>query len=96
MPALSETIEPEPLTRPSRPAPHPSRDCLDELVPSDAIQSDGRVYISNAVLGGRFVLRACVVNFRTEAADMDAVLEVAEEIGSRLDKELRPAALAAG
>ncbi len=58
------------------------------------LQLDGRVYISNAVLGDRFVLRACVVNFRTEAADMDAVLEVAEEIGAKLDAELRPAALA--
>jgi aromatic-L-amino-acid decarboxylase len=69
-------------------------DRLNERIMTD-IQADGRVYISNAVLGGRFVLRACVVNFRTEAADMDAVVEVAEEIGSRLDKELRPAALGA-
>ena len=57
------------------------------------LQLDGRVYISNAVLGDRFVLRACVVNFRTEAEDMDAVLEVAEEIGSRLDAEIRPPVL---
>src|SRR5256885_11877100 len=30
------------------------------------IQLDGRVYVSNAVLDGRFTLRACVVNFRTD------------------------------
>src|SRR6185503_20819718 len=42
MPAIFETTEPEPQTRPSRPAPHASRDCLDQLVPSDAIQSDGQ------------------------------------------------------
>jgi glutamate/tyrosine decarboxylase-like PLP-dependent enzyme len=66
---------------------------LNERIMTD-LQLDGRVYISNAVLGERFVLRACVVNFRTEAGDMDAVLEVAEEIGARLDAELRPAALA--
>jgi aromatic-L-amino-acid/L-tryptophan decarboxylase len=70
-------------------------DLLNERIMTE-IQADARVYISNAVLRGRFVLRACVVNFRTEAEDMDAVLEVAEEIGSRLDKELRPAALGAG
>jgi len=27
-----------------------------------AIQADGRAYCSNAVLGGRFCLRACIVN----------------------------------
>jgi glutamate/tyrosine decarboxylase-like PLP-dependent enzyme len=66
---------------------------LNERIMTE-LQLDGRVYISNAVLGGRFVLRACVVNFRTEAGDMDAVLAVAEELGARLDAELRPAALA--
>jgi aromatic-L-amino-acid decarboxylase len=57
------------------------------------IQLDGRVFVSNAVLGGRPVLRACIVNFRTEAEDLDAVLAVAEELGARLDAELRPEAL---
>ena len=57
------------------------------------IQLDGRVYCSNAVLGGRFVLRACIVNFRTEAGDVDAVLDVAIEMGGRLDAELRPEGL---
>jgi glutamate/tyrosine decarboxylase-like PLP-dependent enzyme len=57
------------------------------------IQLDGRVYCSNAVLGDRFVLRACIVNFRTEAPDVDALLDVAAEIGSKLDAELRPESL---
>jgi aromatic-L-amino-acid decarboxylase len=54
------------------------------------IHLDGRVFCSNAVLGDRFVLRACIVNFRTEAEDMDAVLDVAAEIGAKRDAELRP------
>jgi glutamate/tyrosine decarboxylase-like PLP-dependent enzyme len=55
------------------------------------IQSDGRVFVSNAVLaGGRYALRVCIVNFRTEAEDLDAVLDVAAEIGGRLDLEMRP------
>jgi glutamate/tyrosine decarboxylase-like PLP-dependent enzyme len=57
------------------------------------VQLDGRVFFSNAVLGERFVLRVCIVNFRTEADDMDAVLDVAAEIGAKLDADLRPAAL---
>jgi len=47
----------------------------------------------NAVLGERFVLRACIVNFRTEADDVDAVLDVAAELGASLDADLRPASL---
>jgi hypothetical protein len=54
------------------------------------IQLDGRVYISNAILGERVVLRSCIVNFRTEADDLDVVLDVAAELGSKLDAELRP------
>jgi aromatic-L-amino-acid/L-tryptophan decarboxylase len=54
------------------------------------IQLSGRVYPSNAVLRGRFTLRSCIVNFRTEAEEMDLLLDVAEELGSKLDAEIRP------
>lgn len=67
-------------------------DILNERLMTE-IQMDGRVYPSNAVLGGRFVLRACIVNFRTEAEDMDRLLDVAAELGARLDVELRPPTL---
>jgi aromatic-L-amino-acid/L-tryptophan decarboxylase len=60
------------------------------------IQLDGRVFCSNAVLNGRFVLRICIVNFRTEAEDLDALLDVASELGARVDAELRPAQLKDG
>ena len=40
-----------------------------------------RVYCSNAVIAGRFGLRVCVVNFRTEAEDIDQMLAVAAELG---------------
>ena len=53
------------------------------------IQLDGRVFPSNAVLDGRFVLRICIVNFRTEATDLDLLLDVAAELGARLDAEMR-------
>jgi glutamate/tyrosine decarboxylase-like PLP-dependent enzyme len=71
----------------------PARDAyLDELNNRlmTAIQLDGRVYCSNAVLDGRFCLRSCIVNFRTEAEDLDALLDVASELGATLDAELRP------
>jgi aromatic-L-amino-acid decarboxylase len=59
------------------------------------IQLDGRAFCSNAVLDGRFVLRACIVNFRTEADDVEALLDVAAELGASLDTELRPQLLRA-
>ena len=34
----------------------------------------GRVYLSNASVRGEFCLRACIVNHRTTAADVDAVV----------------------
>ncbi|HVN19011.1 MAG TPA: pyridoxal-dependent decarboxylase [Dongiaceae bacterium] len=37
-------------------------------------QKRGRVYISNASIGGKFCLRACIVNHRTKEADIDAVI----------------------
>jgi aromatic-L-amino-acid/L-tryptophan decarboxylase len=58
-------------------------DRLNERIMT-AIQTDGRTYCSNAVLDGRFCLRACVVNFRTEAEDIEALLEVASDHGERL------------
>jgi glutamate/tyrosine decarboxylase-like PLP-dependent enzyme len=54
------------------------------------IHLDGRAYCSNAILGEQFVLRACIVNFRTEAEDVDALLDLAVELGRKLDAELRP------
>ena len=46
-----------------------------------AMMADGRVYCSNAVIDGRFGLRACIVNFRTEAEDVERLLAVATELG---------------
>jgi hypothetical protein len=57
------------------------------------VQLDGRVFYSNAVLGDRFVLRCCIVNFRTEAEHLDRVVEVTRELGSKLDAEMRPESL---
>ncbi len=56
------------------------------------IHRDGRAFCSNALLDGKWALRACIVNYRTEADDVDATLDVAVELGRRLDAELRPAA----
>src|SRR5215208_4124278 len=53
-----------------------------------AIHSDGRSYCSNAVIDGRFGLRACIVNFRTEAQELELLLDVAAELG-QLEQQRR-------
>jgi hypothetical protein len=57
------------------------------------LQRSGEVFLSNAVLGDAFVLRACIVNFRTAAADIEALPGIVARHGVELDRELRPAAL---
>lgn len=53
------------------------------------VQTQGKVYYSNAVLGGNFYQRVCIVNFRTEADDIDAVVDITVERGRRLHEEMR-------
>ena len=65
-------------------------DLLNERLMTE-IQLGGRVYCSNAVLHGRFCLRSCIVNYRTEADDVEALVDIAAELGAKLDVELRPA-----
>ena len=38
------------------------------------VNARGRVYISNATIGGQFVLRACFVNHRTTEDDVRAIV----------------------
>jgi hypothetical protein len=52
------------------------------------LQTGGAVYLSNAVIGDRFMLRACIVNFRTSAADVDAVPEIVARAGRLVHEEL--------
>jgi aromatic-L-amino-acid decarboxylase len=42
----------------------------------NAVQRGGEAYISNATVNGKFALRACITNFRTTRADLDALLEI--------------------
>ncbi len=55
------------------------------------LQLDGRVLPSNAIVDGRYCLRTCIVNFRTEAEDLDRLLDLAGELGATLHAELQAA-----
>jgi aromatic-L-amino-acid decarboxylase len=52
-----------------------------------AMQRDGRVYISPAIIDGRTWLRPCFTNFRTTQDDVRVLLAVAEEIGNAICPE---------
>jgi len=57
----------------------------------DRLQRGGETFVSNAVIAGRYVLRACIVNFHTALADVEAVPEIVARMGRTIDAELRPA-----
>ncbi|MEA3511091.1 MAG: pyridoxal-dependent decarboxylase [Actinomycetota bacterium] len=67
-------------------------DLLNERVMFD-LQLGGKVFPSNAIVRGRFALRSCVVNFRTEADTMDELAHETVRLGRLLDAELRPESL---
>jgi len=50
----------------------------------ERLQYSGRVYPSNAFVDGRFVLRACIVNFRSEADHIESLVDLAVTIGDEL------------
>lgn len=57
----------------------------------DRLQRGGELFLSNAVIGGRYLLRACIVNFHTDQIDVEAVPEIVARLGRRLHAELRAA-----
>jgi glutamate/tyrosine decarboxylase-like PLP-dependent enzyme len=57
------------------------------------LKTSGEVYLSNAVIGGTFALRACIVNFRTSPPDVEAVPGIVLRHGVAADRALRPTRL---
>ena len=55
----------------------------------DALQRGGELFVSNAVIRGRYALRACIVNFHTSAADVEALPGLVAGCGRTLDAGLR-------
>ena len=58
----------------------------------DAIQRGGEAFVSNAVIGGRYALRACIVNFHTTPDDVEAIPEIVARLGRELDGRMRESA----
>jgi glutamate/tyrosine decarboxylase-like PLP-dependent enzyme len=45
------------------------------------LEIGGEVFLSNAVIDGKFALRACIVNFRTSLEDIETVPELIARVG---------------
>ena len=55
----------------------------------DRLQESGTAYLSNAVIDEVYLLRACVVNFRTSAGRIDVLPEKIAEVGREVHQGLR-------
>lgn len=53
-----------------------------------AIEQSGQAFASNAVIGGKYALRFCIVNFRTATPDIEAIPELAVRLGRQLHTTL--------
>lgn len=55
----------------------------------ERIQGSGELFLSNSVIGGRYLLRACIVNFHTSHADLEALTTIVARLGKEVDAGLR-------
>ena len=53
-----------------------------------AVERSGEAFLSNALVDGRYVLRACIVNFHTRLADVESVPPLVCRLGRELDESL--------
>jgi glutamate/tyrosine decarboxylase-like PLP-dependent enzyme len=51
------------------------------------VQRGGQAYLSNAMLRGKFALRACIINFRTTQADIDLTLQTVRDVARQIETE---------
>lgn len=60
------------------------------------MELSGEAFVSNAVIGGRYVFRACIVNFNTGMDDIHALPEIVVRTGRQADTDLRAERLSDG
>ena len=55
----------------------------------DKLQFGGEIFPSNAIIDGSFLLRICIVNFRTQLEDMSSLVEIVLKEGNILHKKMK-------
>ena len=53
------------------------------------LQKGGDVFLSNALVGEKYCLRGCIVNFRTSEADIREIIEIIVREGRNMHKKLQ-------
>jgi aromatic-L-amino-acid/L-tryptophan decarboxylase len=76
-------VPPQLRSRLGDPAVEASLNELNEALLARVEQS-GKAFFSNAVIGGKFALRACIVNFHTSDADIEAAPEIVAALGRKI------------
>ena len=61
---------------------------LNEVLVTE-LQANGEVFLSNAIIDGKYCLRTCIVNFRTTLEDIEALPEIILQTGKSIDTRLR-------
>ena len=59
----------------------------EELV--NTLQSGGEMFLSNAIVGNKYCLRTCIVNFRTTKKDIEECIEIIVKVGSQTHATLQ-------
>ena len=54
------------------------------------LQSKGEFFPSNAVIKGKYCLRACIVNFRTSAKDIEEIIDIIVRVGRETHLKNKP------
>lgn len=55
----------------------------------DDLQKGGELFLSNAIVKGKYCLRGCIVNFRTSAKDIREIIEIIARVGNSVHRKLR-------
>ena len=65
------------------PGPPATEEYLNELNEKlrTRLEHGGEAFLSNAIVRGTYLLRACIVNFRTDGRDIAAVPEIVKRVG---------------
>jgi glutamate/tyrosine decarboxylase-like PLP-dependent enzyme len=57
-------------------------DALNKRI-MEVVQAEGRAFLTNATVGGRFALRACVLHYGTSESDLELLVGAVREAGGR-------------
>ena len=61
---------------------------LNELLLND-LQHNGEAFLSNAVIGDKYCLRTCIVNFRTAERDIEEIVEIIVRTGRKITEIIK-------